>query len=116
MPTKGEDTTAKEVLYPDDLAGRTLELDPDRELNGGMAYWAAEDTADAERLPDGAKRGWWLPVDCADDGRLWMAVPRALREELNSLQSGDIVEIVRCEKGPGDTDPYSVEVAVVTTG
>lgn len=117
MPTDAADTVSKDVLYPDDLQGRTLELDPDERLNGqGLAFWRADDEGDAEQLPDGAKRGWWLPVDCADDGQVWASMPRDLRVTLieKGLGSGDIIEVLSLEKaGPGETAPWFAEVAVV---
>lgn len=115
MPTSADDTVTKEVLYPDSLSGETLELDPDGRLNGqGMAFWNADDPGDAESLPEGAKRGWWLPVDSAEHGQVWAAMPRELRERIAELESGDIIEVLSCEKGPGETDPYMVEIALLT--
>lgn len=118
MPTRADDTVTKEVLYPDDLTGETLEIDPEGRLNGELAFWNAEDPEDTEDLPDGAKRGWWLPVDSADHGQVWASMPRDLRESLaeKGLTSGDIIEVLSHEKGPGDTDPWMAEVAVITDG
>lgn len=118
MPTDAEDTVTKDVLYPDDLSGETLEIDPENRLNGGLAFWQSDIDADAEELPEGAKRGWWLPVDSAEHGETWASMPRELREQLieNGLQSGDIFEVLSLEKGPGETDPYMAEIAVLTDG
>lgn len=114
MPTKAEDTVKKDVLYPDDLDGATLEIDGER-LNGVTAFWHAQDENDAEDLPDGAREGWWLPVDSAEHGKVWAAMPRALREEIIDHDPGEIFEVVRLEKGPGDTDPYESEIAWIAS-
>lgn len=112
MPTKAEDTVKKEVLYPDDLPGSTLEIDGER-LNGETAFYHAED--DGEALPDGARRGWWLPVDSAEHGPVWAAMPRVLREEIAGHEPGEIFEVVSIGKGPGETDAYEAEIAWLTT-
>lgn len=114
MPTDAEETVAKEVLYPDDLSGETLEIDPDGLLDGGLAFWNAD--GDAEALPDGAKRGWWLPVDSAEHGQVWASMPGDLREQMvdADLGSGDIIEVVSMKKQGGEeTSPWKAEMAVV---
>lgn len=108
MPTKPEDTVKKDVLYPDDLPGCTLEIDGER-LNGSLEFFHAKD--DADHLPDGAREGWWLPVDSAEHGETWATMPRVLREEIMGHEPGDIFEVVSLGKGPGETDPYQAEVA-----
>lgn len=100
-------------MYPDELVGHGLEADESR-LNGvGLAYWDAEEPDDASDLPDDARYGWWLPVTpVGEDGELWMASPRAIREELLELgiEPGEPFRIVGLEKGPADHDPYEAEV------
>lgn len=111
MPVDADDTLAKEVLYPDDLSGRTLEIDPDGLMNGTVQFW----DADEEPTPDGAKHGLFFPADCADEGQVWVAAPRDLRKSLADLEPGDIFEVLSCEKaGPGETDPFYAEIAVIT--
>lgn len=117
MPTDAADTITKDVLYPDDLGGKTVEIDPENRLSNGLAFWKADDQGDAEMLPEGARHGHWLPVDDADEGTVWMSCPRDLREVMVSegLESGDIIEILSCEKaGSGETDQWYAEIAVVT--
>lgn len=119
MPTKAEDTVTKDCLYPDDLTGRTVEIDPEQRLENGLAFWRPDESeADDEQTPEGARHGYWLPVDDADDGEVWMSCPRDLREAMlrNGVESGDVIEILSHEKGPGDTDPWMAEIALITDG
>lgn len=112
MPTDASETTAKDVLYPDDLQGDTLEIDPNGEMNGGIQFWDAD-----EAPPDGAKHGWYFPVDSADHGETWAAAPRDLREQLADLEPGDIFEVLSLEKShDGETAEWYAEIAVITDG
>lgn len=110
MPTDVSETTTKDVLYPDDLRGDTLEIDPRGEMNGAVQMWTAE-----ECPADGAKKGHYFPVDSAEHGETWAAAPRDLREQLAELDPGDIFEVLSMEKsGQGETDEWLCEISVIT--
>lgn len=113
MPTSGRDTVTSEVLYPDELEGRLLELDGER-LNGELAFWDADDHDDREDLPgQGASYGWWVPVmDSADNEPRWAVAPRQLREQLVELElgPGDAFEVTHLEEGESDDDPYEIDL------
>lgn len=115
MPTSGEDTVKKDVLYPDQLVGETLVIDEGWDLlDGEVQFWDAADPDDKKALPDGAKNGWWLPVQSAERGTLWIACPLQLREAILELQPGDAFEVIGMAPGQGENDPYDVEIAVIT--
>lgn len=112
MPTSGRDTVAVDVLYPDQLPGDGLVLDPDR-LNGEVAFWDADDPDDRAALPaQGASFGWWLPVVHPEHGPVWAVAPRALRSWLveEELEPGDAFEVTEVIEGEKEHDPYEVEV------
>lgn len=119
MPRTPEETTTKEVLYPDDLPGENLQIEE-------YAYYGClddetpgrcDDCEDCEELPDGAKYGLWLPVENGT-GRQWAAAPRALREDLLELglDSGDAFRVTQAEKGPHDHDEWHIDVQEVEEG
>lgn len=112
MPVDAKDSVTKEVLYPDDLTGETLEIDPNGLMNGAVQFWDAEE----EATPDGAKYGLFCPVDSAEHGEVWASAPRELREAMVDLVPGDIIEVLSCEQGEGDPAPWYVDIAVLTEG
>lgn len=114
MPESGRDTVSKDVLYPDDLTGETLIIDPADRMNGEMLFWNAEDEGDSEDLPDDARYGYFFPAIHPEHGEIWVSAPRELREVLvDKINPGDEIEVLSLEKGPGETDPYMAEVAIV---
>lgn len=121
MPTDSAETLIEDVLYPDNLQGAALDIDPEERMNGSLQYWLADDPDDAEVLPDGAKRGHYFPVSVigSHDGEVWAAAPRDLRARLEQADvgPGDSVEVTELKKsGEGETDPYSARIAVITDG
>jgi len=113
MPKSPEDATTKDVLYPDDLAGKKLQIE-------AYAYWDASDEEDRAELPEDAQYGLFLPVNTTtgDDGRVWASAPRALRDDLmrHEVGEGDWFEVLEVEKGPADHDPYHLETRTVEEG
>lgn len=121
MPTDSARTLTDDVLYPDNLQGTALDIDPEKRMNGGLQYWLADDPDDAEVLPDGAKRGHYFPVSVigSHDGEVWAAAPRDLRARLDQagVGPGDAVEITELKKsGEKQTDPYTARVAIIEDG
>lgn len=109
MPTSAQDTVRKDVLYPDELAGRGFRASPGQ-LNGEIVYWMSEE--DGEDLPDDARFGWWLPVEDTDEWTGWIASPKALREALLEveIEPGEWFRIVSVDRGDDDHDPYEIEI------
>lgn len=116
MPTKAEDSVRKDVLYPDELQGKSLIA---RGEDGVLAFWDAEDDDDAEELPEDARYGWFLPVsDVYDDWTGWASMPRSLRMELlkADVKPGDGFHVKRLqqdEDAEEETAEYTAEVEKV---
>lgn len=118
MPTSARDATTDDALYPDQLPGRRLELDPDR-LDGELEVWDARDDDDAEALPDGADYGNWLPVvdhSGPEAREVWASAPRGLLEELleAGAEPGDYVEVGAHHRGDAEHDPHTFEDVILT--
>lgn len=106
MPKTPEEATLKEVQYPDDLPGEKWTIVE-------YAYYDAQDEDDAQELPEDAQYGLWLRARwVGTDEETWLAAPRSLREQLLDLDldEGDHFEVFEVKKGPGDQDPYHVEM------
>lgn len=119
MPRDLRESTQKDVLYPDELPGETLQVCPDR-LDGEIVTWEAgepgERTPDYDDLPDGADFHDWLPVVHPDHGTAWACAPRALREALLGLdlEPGDFFQVTDHYRGDDEHDPH--EFGVIEVG
>lgn len=113
MPKKPEETTVKDVQYPDDLPGEKWTISE-------YLYWDASDEEDREDLPEAAQYGLWLPVHEAGNGEAttWLSCPRALRVALEEAEvaEGTTFEVLDIQKGPNDHDPYTVDIRTVEKG
>lgn len=99
MSNAWKDSVTGDVLYPDDLEGRNLELVEARPF-------------EAEEVDhDDANYGMWMRVSDGER-KYWAVCPSALREELGEIgaEEGHFFRINEIEKGPMDHDPYEIEI------
>lgn len=102
MSNPFSESVRKDVWYPDDL--------PDL----GRIELVSDAPESADEVPyDDAQFGQWVEVENGE-GTVWAAAPEQLRSFLGASieehETTDLVfEVVDCEKGPADHDPYEVE-------
>lgn len=99
MSNAWKDSVTGDVLYPDDLEGRNLEL-------------VSEGPIDAENVDhDDANYGMWMRVSNGER-KYWAVCPSALREEFGEVEAepGHAFRVESIEKGPKDHDPYEIEI------
>lgn len=96
-------STEKDVLYPDDLAGR------------GPLWIVAQEPLEADDVPhDDAQYGMWAELP-EDDPAEYLAAPRQIRELIGEAweERPDAellgIEILEAERGPQDHDEWEIE-------
>lgn len=96
-------STEKDVLYPDDLAGR------------GPLWILAKKPLEADEVPhDDARFGKWAELHEADPAE-YLAAPRQIRALIGDAweenRDADVIgiEILEAERGPEDHDEWEIE-------
>lgn len=114
MPTTPEDSTRKEVLYPDELQGESFFCRDVGGFGGDLPLvFDADDEEDDQVLPDDARHGYFIPVEkLYEDWQGWVSAPGAFRVALvdEGIKTGEGFHVKRCDRDGNGTTPYEVVI------
>lgn len=103
------DSATDDVLYPDDLEGKKLQITSEQPLD-------ADDVDD-----ENAKYGQFSKALTSDGTEVWVSSPKALRQFIGEHYDAIIrqetpLEVLTVEKPTGENEPYVIEARLVADG
>jgi hypothetical protein len=103
------ESATDDVLYPDDLEDRKLQITSEQPLDAG----------DVDH--EDAKYGQFSKALDEDGTEVWVSSPKALREFIGQhydevIRNETPIEVTLVEKPPGENEPYVIEARLVKNG